>query len=149
MYFSRTLVISWGCFGWLLPMKYHIVLQACHVFMASKLIPVTCSANPGSFMMQNESKFRYVMQVLDWPFSFLPSDAPAMLNDQTNTRSACIAINLYLLISFAFLLPSFLILINSRDIAIRTPILRQEGWLFLFLAIELCWCVIRLFVITT
>lgn len=149
LYFSRSLVIGWGCFGWLLPMKYHLIMQALHSILALRLAPVTCrsssSAGGETFASLNMDKFRAMMNMLDWPFRLMSGSPKRILDDLTTDSSACLSVNVWLTLVFGFILPSFALFTRYPGLGLRLRLwIERDGMFLLVCAIQALWCILRI-----
>lgn len=148
LYFSRSLVIAWGSFGWPLELKYHIPLQAIHCILATRLAPVTCAVSESAvtFASENRGKFRRLMNLLDWPFGFLSGSPLRVLNAGTGDKSACLSVNVWTLSVIGFLLPNYIMLRSGaglRNWPAFSAWIRQDGWFATLCIIQGLWCILR------
>ena len=147
LYSSRSLVIGWGCFGWLLPLKYHIWMQGIHSVLALRLAPEICrkSNSTDSFASLNMSKFQTLMHILDWPFSSLSDVYNILPSSLTNEYAACIGVSTWMTIFVGFLLPIFVIISMYPGLSTWTRTFIQRDGVFILLIVgQMLWIFLRM-----
>jgi hypothetical protein len=149
LYFSRSLVISWGCFAWLLPKgRYHVLLQLMHSILALKLAPVTCalpSTEVDTFASLNMPKFRTWMNVLDWPFMTIPGASKTIMSDLSSDYVSCMSVCSWCSLVFGFMTPSLIFLMSYPGLSQRMRmLLHRDGLFILACASQALWCIMRI-----
>lgn len=150
---ARCIVICWGGFGWLLPFKYHIWMQGIHALLAFHRIPESCALpstskySHGTFLSLNEARWRKMTSVLDWPLVFFGGASTEALQSATSAYATCVAVNMWCIAVFGWVLPSMAISYLYPKLAPRTrALLRRDGLFTLGLGCSLYWIVIRFIV---
>lgn len=150
LYLSRSLVIGWGCFGWLLPLKYHLWMQCIHSLLAIRLAPSIChtSSSMNTFASLNMDKFRVIMDVLDWPFSSIANLSSFSFSSLTSDYAACIGVSMWVTIFFGFFVPSLIILALYPGVSMWTRSFIQRDGLFLVaVGGQMLWILLRIAII--
>ena len=146
LYSSRSLVIGWGCFGWLLPLKYHIWIQGIHAFLALRLAPEICqiSSSGDTFASLNNSKFQTLMHILDWPFSSLSDLSKVLPSSLTSEYAACMGVSAWITIFVGFFLPISVIISVYPGLSARTrAFVQRDGFFIVLVAGQLLWIFLR------
>jgi hypothetical protein len=151
LYTSRTLVICWGGFGWLLPFGHHLVMQGIHALLAFHLIPDTCKlpmkSEIGTFASLNEDKFRKIVSVLDFPLKFFGGVSAERLERVTPSWVACASVNMWFISVVGFLLPSYgMTWMYPKLSSGARELIRRDGLFLLGLFCILWWFACRIIV---
>lgn len=147
LYSSRSLVIGWGCFGWLLPLKYHILMQGIHSLLAIRLAPEICriSEAKDTFASLNVNKFRTFMHILDWPFSSVAGLATISPSSLTSEYAACIGVSIWVTIFVGFLVPVLVIVAVYPGLSMWTrTFVHRDGFFIVLVAGQLLWMLLRI-----
>ncbi len=150
---ARCMVICWGGFGWLLPFRYHIIMQGLHALLAFHLIPETCAlpsaARPGTFLSLNEDRWRSLASVLDCPLVFFGGASFEAIQARTSAWATCVGLNMWCIVVIGWALPSLLISFMQRRLPSRTRAwLRRDGVFFLVLTSAMYWILLRVLMAT-
>ena len=140
--------MSWGCFGWQLPLPAHAAVQAIHVASAARLVRPLCvlpaaAGAPATFLSYNIPKFRSAMTLLDWPFAVVWPPAPLELGAATSDTAACAAVTLWLQAVLGWLVPTTLLALSVRPARGPGKLLRENAALAVGTLAQAAWCVVR------